>query len=110
MQVTVLVLCCLTLTPDQFPGPEYDGPAYACRTGQTRSMLLRLSGEALVRCVQMGMKPEQIQQVFGPPLLQSYFRCSPVEWWYPDLGVTVHFPPRLLAPAFPGERVRGGIE
>jgi hypothetical protein len=99
----------LALSVGQCRDPVYDGPAHAERDGQIRSVVCRLKGEAPVWCVRAGMRPEQVEKVFGPPLLIDQFRGSPVAWWYADLGAMVYFPPRFFKPAGPVNRVLGGI-
>lgn len=105
-----LFAVCLSLALAQLPATDYEGPAYVHRGGKVRSLAHRLTGEALAWCVRAGARPEWVERMFGPPLLQSQFGGSPVAWWYPTLGTTAYFPPRLFAPAKPAERVWGGIE
>ncbi len=92
-----------------FPGTEYAGPAYAERGGNPASVGERCKREALILCVRAGISPDRIERLFGPPLLTSRFRAGPTEWWYPQLGVTLYWPARMLKPASPAARVRGGI-
>jgi hypothetical protein len=108
-----VTVCCLAVAGTQFPPPEYDGPAYADYGERAESVLGALKGEALAWCVRAGMGPDWVSWLFGSPLLQSQFNGDPVTWWYPELGVSVHFPPKLFRPASGRhmiyDRAHGGI-
>jgi outer membrane protein assembly factor BamE (lipoprotein component of BamABCDE complex) len=107
-----VITCWLTAATCQFSNVEYTGPAYAQRNAQGLPVTAQLKGAALIWCVRVGMKPSQIERLFGSPLMQSRFRAGPEEWWYPELGVTIYFPIKLIQrgrPLLTPERIRAGI-
>ena len=105
-----VMCCCALLALGQFPDAEYAGPAYADCGGEVGAAADWCGRETLLLCVRAGLGPDQVERLFGRPSLTSGFRAGPVEWWYPRLGLTVYWPPRLFRPAGPVERVQGGIE
>ena len=107
----LLVLCwCFALATDPLPTAEYTGPTYAEQGGPPASVAARVRGQVLLWAVRAGAGPDWVEWTFGPPPVVGQFRLGPVEWSYPELGVTAYFPPRLLRPAGPAMRVQGGIQ
>jgi hypothetical protein len=100
----------LALSPAQFPGSAYDGPAYTQCVGTARSPIRWLVGQRLRVCVLAGAKPEFIERLFGPPLLTCMFRSSPVECLYVNLGVTAYFPQKAFPPVRNAVRVHGRLQ
>lgn len=101
---------CLVMAAGPMADSEYAGTAYAERGSPPTSIAVWCRGQALVWAVRAGVEPADIERVFGPPAVVGQFRCGPVEWWYPELGVTAYFAPRQVRPVGPAVRVRGGVE
>jgi hypothetical protein len=101
---------CVLLVLGQPVGYEYKGPPYTCRGSNPVTGVNWYKREALILCVRVGVGPDRIQQLFGPPLMASRYGAGPDEWWYPRLGVSIFWPPRLLEPTGPVERVSGVIQ
>ena len=88
----------------------YDGPAYAERANNPKSLRGRIIGEALLCTVRLGAGPDCVEYCFGHPTITSQDNAGPIEWWYLEYGVAVHFPIRMFRPAHGVTRVFGGIE
>lgn len=66
-----------------------------------------LKQELLIASINLGLGPDAIERLFGPPLLQSQFRDGPLVWTYPK--VTVYWPAWRVRPVPGLQRIRGGI-
>src|SRR5258708_3327726 len=92
----VIACWCALLAVSGFPDREYVGPAYAARAGKVLQESDWWKREALILCVRAGLGPDQVAPLFGLPLVTSQDNSGPIEWWYPHLGVSIHWPPRLF--------------
>src|SRR5438874_2641936 len=107
-----VIVFCLALSASPISEPEYTGPAYAEQDSNARPVVARLKGAVMVWCVRLGMGPDRLERLFGSPFFSERFNTGPDEWRYPDLGVTVCFPAKLIKSNWlcPPERVHGGIQ
>ena len=106
----VIACWCAFLTVAQISDTEYAGPAYADRVDKVLTVRHFCKREAIILSVRAGLGPDLVELLFGGPALTGQFRAGPIEWWYPQLGVIVHWPPRLFKPSGPVERVEGSIQ
>lgn len=106
----MLALIFIGLTTASPPGtPPYDGPTYAERSASEASVIGQFRGELLLIAVKLGAGPTAVEALFGSPSLVGQDNLGPVEWWYSGLGVRVYFPPKLVRPKGPVERIQGYI-
>lgn len=78
----------------------------------------RMTGQALVCAVKLGLTPQQVEILFGRPAVTGCFASGPpgfeydwpVDWWYPQYGVSVEFRSSQFRSNGRPVRVYGGIQ
>jgi hypothetical protein len=95
----------------------------ACPDASTVGLLNHLASRLLAWSVAAGMKPWQVEKVFGRPELMESFTDGPINagaarttttfYYLERFGVVVTFPPTpvgLSTGEGEGERVQGGVQ